>query len=300
MYAAALAGCAWEWGWSVTLVSRRARVLVFGLALMLLAVATSSVGEAGTFYPAGRSGYDVSFPQCGKPLPRGGSFGVVGVTNGLPWSANPCLQAEYQWARGMSSAPSLYMNTANPGPISTYWNRPGPGTCADATSYADAGCSYNYGWNAAADAFAIASGATSGASAANYWWLDVETANSWNGTPAANAAALDGYMATCRAMAWLAWGCIRRGASGRRSRVATRCLRRRTGLPGHRACGRLPDVRDGLYGRAGVAGAVPLEGVRRGLRLPVTAQAVRWRWEGSAGAAARREDRGLHPRLFFF
>ncbi len=167
---------------------------MFSLALVLLAVATSSVGEAGTFYRAGTSGYDVSFPQCGKPLPRGGSFGVVGVTNGLPWSANPCLQAEYQWARGMSSAPSLYMNTANPGPISRYWNRPGPQTCADATSYSDAGCSYNYGWNAAADAFAIASGATSGASATNYWWLDVETANSWNGTPAANAAALDGYI----------------------------------------------------------------------------------------------------------
>jgi hypothetical protein len=164
------------------------------MVLTAVAVVTSTGGEASTFYRAGTTGYDVSFPQCGKPLPKGGSFGVVGVTNGLPWSANPCLGAEYQWARTMSSPASLYLNTANPGPASKYWNRSGPGACEDPTSYSDTGCSYNYGWNAAADAFAVASSATSGASRTNFWWLDVETINSWEGSHEANVATIEGYI----------------------------------------------------------------------------------------------------------
>jgi hypothetical protein len=178
----------------MTAFPRAAKLLVLSTALLVLAVASSSGGQAGTFYPAGGSGYDVSFPQCGRSLPPGGSFGIVGVNNGLPWSANPCLTSEYQWARSKSAPPSLFMNTANPGPISKYWNRPGPQTCKDPVSYQDSGCAYNYGWNAAADAFTLASTATSGASATNYWWLDVETVNSWNGTPQANTATIAGYI----------------------------------------------------------------------------------------------------------
>jgi len=178
----------------MTRVSRWSKLSVFGLAVALLAAVTAAGGEAGTVYPAGTTGYDVSFPQCGKPLPRGGSFGIVGVTNGLPWSANACLSAQYQWARGMPSTPSLYVNTANPGPVSRYWNRAGPRTCEDPASYSDTGCSYNYGWNAAADAFAVASDATGGASQTNFWWLDVETGNSWDGSTEANAATIEGYI----------------------------------------------------------------------------------------------------------
>jgi hypothetical protein len=170
------------------------KVAIFGATLLVLALGFSSAGEAAGPYPSGSTGYDVSFPQCGRSLPRDGAFGIVGVTNGLPWSANPCLSTQYQWARWMSAPPSLYVNTANPGPISKYWNRPGPRVCEDPASYEDAGCSYNYGWNAAADAYAVASGATAGASADDFWWLDVETVNSWNGSHEANAATLDGYV----------------------------------------------------------------------------------------------------------
>jgi hypothetical protein len=178
----------------MTRTSRLAKLAILSAALVALALATSRGGEAGTFYAAETTGYDVSFPQCGRSLPRDGSFGVVGVTNGLPWSANPCLATQYKWADSKASAPSLYMNTANPGPISKYWDRPGPRVCEDPQSYDDTGCSYNYGWNAAADAYAVASGATAGGSATNFWWLDVETVNSWNGSSEANAATLDGYM----------------------------------------------------------------------------------------------------------
>jgi hypothetical protein len=56
----------------------------------------------------------------------------------------------------------------------------------------DSGCAYDYGWHAAENALLTARD-TIGASASSVvWWLDVETANSWNGTPAANAADIQG------------------------------------------------------------------------------------------------------------
>lgn len=164
------------------------------MAAVLLLSATVA-GQTGSPYPSGTSGHDVSFAQCPSHFPAGGEFGVVGVTNGLPWSVNPCLGAEYGWASALRSAPSYYMNTANPGPVSSHWQIPGPRLCADYSSYTETGCAYNYGWNAASQAFAAASNATSAATAASHtWWLDVETANSWNGSAAANQAAIQGYL----------------------------------------------------------------------------------------------------------
>src|SRR3712207_9481620 len=36
-------------------------------------------------------GHDVSFPQCGDPLPDDPAFAVVGVNGGLATRPNPCL-----------------------------------------------------------------------------------------------------------------------------------------------------------------------------------------------------------------
>ena len=148
------------------------------------------------------SGWDISWPQCPSHFPRGGGFGVVGVTNGRPWGVNPCLAGEYKWATGRPAAPGLYMNTANPAPHSSYyWPTSGssdPALCSDATSVGDPGCAYDYGWHAAANALAsatstlTASGFSSTAATTRAWWLDVETGNTWNGTGSANAADLQG------------------------------------------------------------------------------------------------------------
>ena len=132
-----------------------------GVLALTVALIAASSGHTESFYPEGAAGYDVSFPQCGGSLPSGGAFAIVGVTNGLAWSANPCLGTEYAWAASKPSAPSFYTNTGNPGPISTHWNRPGPATCANPSSYSDEGCAYNYGWNAAGNAFQVATNATS-------------------------------------------------------------------------------------------------------------------------------------------
>jgi hypothetical protein len=121
----------------------------------------------------------------------------VGVNDGRAWTTNPCLAYEYSWATGRSSPPAFYINTGNPGTLSTHWaTLQAPKACADPTSTAsvnDTGCAYDYGWNAAQDAFSQASQQTSpSAAAAAAWWLDVETANSWDGTPAANYSDIQG------------------------------------------------------------------------------------------------------------
>src|ERR1700730_4553738 len=122
-----------------------AGVALLALGLILTVLPAQAVARA----PAGSTGYDISYPQCPSNFPSAGSFAIVGVTNGLPYSAHPCLRAEYDWVPRRSYAPGLCINTANPGPVSAHWSLPGPGNCVDASSYNDKGCAYNYGWNAA-------------------------------------------------------------------------------------------------------------------------------------------------------
>jgi hypothetical protein len=154
-------------------------------------------------------GYDISYPQCGAALPVGPAFVVLGVNGGLPFKANPCLGAGAQpsqltWA---GPAPGLYINAANPGPaLSANWPRgqTAPRECATPGRPGDdtADCAYNYGWNAAANAYSTAVAAFQsvgfappGATATPTplaWWLDVETENSWRPDTALNVASIQG------------------------------------------------------------------------------------------------------------
>jgi hypothetical protein len=164
------------------------------------AMTTSS--DSGRSSGSGTAGFDVSWPQCPSSFPRGGAFGIVGVTNGRPWGVNPCLSTQYAWAAALPGTTAFYMNTANPAPHSSfYWPSSGsydPALCQDATSVADPGCAYYYGWHAAANALTStisalgASGVPSYVATTSAWWLDVETGNTWNGTGSANAADLQG------------------------------------------------------------------------------------------------------------
>jgi hypothetical protein len=70
--------------------------------LVLLLLSSAPALAASSAAPAGSVGHDVSYPQCtaggGSTVTKGplsGQFGIVGVTDGLPWSANPCLGTEY-------------------------------------------------------------------------------------------------------------------------------------------------------------------------------------------------------------
>jgi hypothetical protein len=142
-------------------------------------------------------GYDISFPQCASgTYPANAAFGIVGVNGGKPFTPNPCLASEYQWALAAPRPPQFYVNTADPGPASPQWNpatsEPKPG-CDGTADNLD--CAYNYGVHAAQDAFTSADTTTGGAAANHTWWLDVETANSWSSTSKpANAAAVHGFV----------------------------------------------------------------------------------------------------------
>ena len=168
--------------------------------LAIMAVVTQSGFAAARGFSTSApttTAYDVSYPQCGLGLPGGGSVGIVGVTDGLPWSSNPCFAAEYRWAAAQAQPAQLYMNTANPETASSHWAAragSGPRTCtrANLADRSNTACAYNYGWNSAKDAVARARAAIGAAGAGDAWWLDVETGNSWNGRGGANAQDLQG------------------------------------------------------------------------------------------------------------
>ena len=189
-----------------------------GLLIALLAFAPASAmgrdlsaadpGRANSAKPpkAQPIGYDISYPQCGKPFPANPAFGIVGVNRGIVFSPNPCLgtgagPSQLEWA-GKNA--ELYANTGNPGPhLSSRWpiGQSSPRVCSDQQPDS-ADCAYDYGWNAAADSYATAvrayislGWAAAGSTrtpVANHWWLDVETANSWRADVSLNVAALQG------------------------------------------------------------------------------------------------------------
>ncbi len=145
--------------------------------------------------PSGAVGHDISWPQCNLPVPDPAGFGIVGVTGGRPYSRNPCLAAQFAWAEASPGGAAFYMNTSNPGvdSLSVDWYaQTGPDAACRPGN--DGACAYDFGYHAAADAFAYAQSST-GFSAGRVWWLDVETDNSWSDTDiVANRASLQGSL----------------------------------------------------------------------------------------------------------
>jgi hypothetical protein len=198
---------------------RRIAGTALATAALALGAAVLTAVPAGAATPApdpGSSsvtGYDVSHPQCDQLLPAVGSFAVVGVNGGLASTANPCLADQLAWAAaspGAAGQPGLqlYLNTADPGEIRrsvASWPAGGStpyGECDGGNSTA---CSWQYGWERAqtsVDDFfgpAATTAALSSDPADYTWWLDVETANTWqSGSDEAttrNRAALEGMTA---------------------------------------------------------------------------------------------------------
>ena len=144
------------------------------VAALAVALVATVVAPAAAVGAAPVMGNDISFPQCGGSYPATSAFGIVGVNDGRPYTANPCFVAEYRWARS-SGIVEYYVNTANPGTTDPY----------------------GYGLDAARDAYAYATGRAS-AGPGHLWWLDVETANSWSPDQGANAAVIAGAIAFFR------------------------------------------------------------------------------------------------------
>jgi len=124
---------------------------------------------------------DISWPNC-KHAAVYAQSGIVGVTGGLDFRPNPCLNDEFGWLNHAA----LYMNTGYPGVGYARRFSHTPQQCQPTASRCLA---YNYGYNASL--YAIHYAASRNAHS-NLWWLDVETENSWSTNTTLNKAALQG------------------------------------------------------------------------------------------------------------
>ena len=191
-------------GWTVVLA------VLTSAVLSLTGVSAASAGSPAPAAagPAASSrtllGNDVSWPQCGKVLPRNQAFAIVGVNGGLANNTNPCLATQLSWAAkstGGTGQPrvALYVNTANPGHAGSWWptsNVYGGRVVANpygiCTGGEDRQCAYMYGYAKAYDNVKYR-GVSNPSS--YLWWLDVELINTWSYDKSANAAALEGMTA---------------------------------------------------------------------------------------------------------
>ncbi|MBU6323294.1 hypothetical protein KGQ55_01240 [Patescibacteria group bacterium] len=164
--------------------------IVAACALALPAAAAA----AGNYVPS-NLGYDLSYNASSYPVDAF-NFGIIGITGGKAFVHNERLISEYAWARFGSVAPTVYMNLNAPfgstvaGHVSAPKTCPASATDAAASTTKPTACeAYDYGYNAAADAFAYARSAHVSSS---LWWLDIEEANSWAEASSTNDATIQG------------------------------------------------------------------------------------------------------------
>ncbi|HEY2428614.1 MAG TPA: hypothetical protein VGI06_06770, partial [Acidimicrobiales bacterium] len=133
--------------------------------------------------PDSTSGFDISWPQCEgfHPAPPYG-FGLVGVTDGHLYSANPCLQEQWGWATAYGSFAAVYVNTNAP----TADEFAGFSLGAARACGPNTGCALDLWGRRGADQALRDAASIS----APMWWLDVETGNEWLPDPAANAVVI--------------------------------------------------------------------------------------------------------------
>lgn len=138
------------------------------------AAPSPSPAPAALAYPAGATGYSISWPQCGGPYPAAPfDIGMVGVTDGIAFTHNPCFASEWAWASSGRYPPTVYWNV-------NYVE------CGQR----DAACDpYAYGRREAQDALEYAAG--NGAHPTT-WWLDIQIVSDWSKNPAHNAEAIQG------------------------------------------------------------------------------------------------------------
>ncbi len=145
----------------------------------------------GNMYPSSNIGFDLSYNALSYPVDQF-SFGIVGISGGKAFVHNDRLPSEYSWTRFGAVAPTVYMNLNAPYGNMVAGNIGTPKSCPAnvATSTGPTACEgYNYGYNAAKDAYAYAK---NNKVTSSLWWIDIEEANSWSPDTAVNDATIQG------------------------------------------------------------------------------------------------------------
>jgi hypothetical protein len=137
---------------------------------------------AGNPWTTGATGYDISWPNCpahNPVLPPDSDVAVVGVNDGTPFTALPCLSEAAAWSPNGTHAQYMILDSpiGSTSAAALQYAFHGPAGDCTATDYKCQG--FNWGYNAANYSVGISDAA---GIANKTWWLDVElpTADSIN------------------------------------------------------------------------------------------------------------------------
>ncbi len=139
-------------------------------------------------HPASSLLVDLSWPNCSINQNLTFELGIVGINGGLDFKQNPCLIKETL----LMQRYIVYINTGYPGMARGRKYQQYPLHCyrTNATCLA-----YNYGYNATLYAIRYANLSNVHSS---FWWLDVETDNSWTSTAKVNRSSIAGAAAAIK------------------------------------------------------------------------------------------------------
>ena len=200
-------------------MKKKFSLVALALSATVALIASAVPASAATLRAI--DGFDVSYPQCGRTLPKPGAFSIIGIDGGRAFrdrtsndATESCLTQQLAWAKNAKSAISLYANTGNPGgPVISDITGSSPVDLAIANWPSNAGtqsfpanpracyedptttttyeadtvdCAYDYGYRAAWDSYrrAVAAFKAAGIAyspASVNWWLDLEEGNTWRG-----------------------------------------------------------------------------------------------------------------------
>lgn len=136
-------------------------------------------------YVFGQRGYDISWPQCGRPYPaRPFDVAIVGVNGGRALTTNPCLVDQAtRWAS--PDQLDVYLNL----------NRPPAGYTGGCPTSNAVCIAYVFGLQAAQSSVATA---RSAGLAPRLWWLDIENPALWAADTRLNAVTIQAAVDTLR------------------------------------------------------------------------------------------------------
>jgi hypothetical protein len=98
---------------------RRALVWTVAAALSGLAIGAALGHASAPIAPTGTHGFDVSWPQChgsaAHHMPSGRpSYAILGLTDGVGHTVNPCLGSQLDWARSHGVQVGAYLVASYP------------------------------------------------------------------------------------------------------------------------------------------------------------------------------------------